>query len=135
MLASNWSHLLRAVTSIVARFIVFLFVIVLVWMTYVYLFAYHPDFLGWAYNKLRPTTVQLFNLIDLWLPDSVKYKVSAGLTDELGPRALFLLLLGGIGEAVLFSVLWSIVGLFRLATSGRSKQAAAPTLKVVGKRA
>ncbi len=133
MLASNWSHLLRAVTSIVARFIVFLFVIVLVWMTYVYLFAYYPDFLGWAYNKLRPTTVQLFNLIDLWLPDSVKYKVSAGLTDELGPRALFLLLLGGIGEAVLFSALWSVVGLFRLATRGRKVDA--PTLKVVAKRA
>jgi len=133
MLASNWSHLLRAITSILARFIVFLFVIVLVWMTYVYLFAYYPDFLGWAYNKLRPTTVQLFNLIDLWLPDSVKYKVSAGLTDELGPRALFLLLLGGIGEAVLFSVLWSVVGLFRLVTRGRVEK---PVLTVVaGRRA
>ncbi len=134
MLASSSSHLMRAATSVLARFVVFLFVIVLVWMTYVYLFAYYPDFLGWVYNKLRPVTVQLFSLIDLWLPDSVKYKVSAGLTDELGPRALFLLLLGGIGEAVLFSVLWSVVGLVRLATGG-GRKAAPPPLKVVGRRA
>jgi hypothetical protein len=135
MLASSSSHFMRAVTSVLARFVVFLFVIILVWMTYVYLFAYYPDFLGWSYNMLRPTTIWLFNLIDLWLPASLKYKVSAGLTDELGPRALFLLLLGGVGEAVLFSLFWSIAGLFRLAMRGRTKAVPAPALKVVGKRA
>ncbi len=134
MLASNWSHVWRAAASVLARFIVFLFVIVLVWITYVYLFAYYPDFLGWSYNMLRPWTVWLFNLNEQWLPNSIKFKVSAGLTDELGPRALFLLLLGGIGEAVLFSVLWTVIGLIRLATGSRAK-AAAPALKVVGKRA
>jgi hypothetical protein len=135
MLASSSSHLLRAVTSVLARFVVFLFVILLVWVTYVYLFAYYPDFLGWSYNILRPWTVWMFNLIEQWLPNSIKFKVSAGLTDELGPRALFLLLLGGVGEAVLFSLFWSIAGLFRLATRGRSKVSSAPALKVVGKRA
>ncbi len=132
MLASNSSHLLRAITSVLARFVVFLFVIILVWMTYVYLFAYYPDFLGWSYNQLRPVTIWMFNLIDLWLPNTVKYKVSAGLTDELGPRALFLLLLGGLGEAVLFSVFWTIMGLARLAMRGKVEK---PALKVVCKRA
>ena len=133
MVTTESSHLLRAVTSVLARFVMFLFVIVLVWMSYVYLFAYHQDFLGWSYNQLRPWTISLFNLIDLWLPDSIKFKVSAGLTDELGPRALFLLLLGGVGEAFLSSVLWSLLGLFRLATRGRGNVAAGPALKVVGR--
>jgi hypothetical protein len=103
--------------SIVVRIIAFFAVIVLVWLSYVFLFAYHPDFLGWCYAKLRPLTIAFYQLIDDRLPESVKYKVSAGLTDELGSRALFLLLLGGLSEAVLLGAYWTLAVLIRFATS------------------
>lgn len=93
------------------RIIGFFIVVLLVWIAYVYLYAYQPDFLGWCFQTLRPITVTLFQWIDVWLPESVKYKVSAGLTDELGPRALFLLVLGGLGELVVMSI---VGGLRRL---------------------
>lgn len=98
---------------LILRIIGFFFVVMLVWMTYVYLYAYQPDFLGWCFEVLRPVTVTLFQWIDAWLPDSVKYKASAGLTDELGPRALFLLVLGGLGELLIMSILGAIRGLIR----------------------
>lgn len=96
---------------LIRRIIGFFIVVLLVWITYVYLYAYQPDFLGWCFQTLRPITVTLFQWIDVWLPESVKYKVSAGLTDELGPRALFLLVLGGLGELVVMSL---VGGLRRL---------------------
>ena len=96
---------------LILRFIGFLVVVLMVWITYVYLYAYQPDFLGWCFQTLRPVTVTLFQWIDAGLPESVKYKVSAGLTDELGPRALFLLVLGGLGELIVMSI---IGGLRRL---------------------
>lgn len=108
------------VLSILLRVTAFMLVIPLVWITYVYLYAYHPDFLGWCYAQLRPVTVWFYQLIDVWLPEAVKYKVSAGLTDELGPRSLFLLLLGGIGEAVVVSVYLSLVALVRRLMHGGS---------------
>jgi hypothetical protein len=102
--------------SILVRIIDFIIVVVLVWMAYVYLYAYQPDFLGWAYSLLRPITIWLYQIVDVSLPEAVKYKVSAGLTDELGPRALFLLVLAGIGHLLVSSVLWIIGSLFRAAT-------------------
>lgn len=95
------------------RIIGFILVVLLVWMTYVYLYAYQPDFLGWCFNVLRPVTILMFQGIDAWLPEAVKYKVSAGLTDELGPRALFLLVLGGLGELLVMSIVGGIRGLVR----------------------
>lgn len=116
------------VLSIILRVIAFMLVIPLVWMTYVYLYAYYPDFLGWCYAQLRPVTIWFYQLIDVWLPDAVKYKVSAGLTDELGPRSLFLLLLGGFSEAVVVAVYLAIAALMRRLIHGgpahsRSRQA------------
>jgi hypothetical protein len=96
---------------LIRRIIGFVIVVLMVWCAYVYLYAYQPDFLGWCFQTLRPITVTLFQWIDVWLPESVKYKVSAGLTDELGPRALFLLVLGGLGELIVMSI---VGGLRRL---------------------
>lgn len=90
---------------LILRLIGFVVVVLMVWITYVYLYAYQPDFLGWCFEMLRPLTITLFQWIDAWLPESVKYKVSAGLTDELGPRALFLLVLGGLGELFVMSII------------------------------
>lgn len=98
---------------LILRIIGFFFVVLLVWMTYVYLYAYQPDFLGWCFEVLRPVTIKLFELIHAWLPDELYYKASAGLTDELGPRALFLLVLGGLGELLIMSIIGAIRGLVR----------------------
>ncbi len=98
---------------LILRIIGFFFVVILVWVAYVYLYAYQPDFLGRAYNMLRPVTTTLFQLIEAWFPESVKYKITAILTDELGPRALFLLILGGLGELLIMSILGAIRGLIR----------------------
>ena len=111
--AGNWF------LSLILRVLDFAIVVMLVWMTYVYLYAYQPDFLGWFYSLLRPITIWLYQIVDVSLPEAVRYKVSAGLTDELGPRALFLLLLAGIGHLIVSTVFWIIASLFRMAT-GRS---------------
>jgi hypothetical protein len=95
------------------RIIGFVIVVLLVWFAYVYLYAYQPDFLGRAYNVLRPVTTSMFQLIETWFPDTVKYKITAILTDELGPRALFLLLLGGLAELIVVTVYSALRSLIR----------------------
>lgn len=99
------------IRAVLARLLLFCLVVALVWITFVWLYALHPDTLGWIYATLRPVTIGLYGLMDTRLPEAIKYKVSAGLSDELGPRALFLLMLGGAIELVLIT-LWQ--GLRRL---------------------
>lgn len=106
------------ITAILARLLLFVLVVALVWVTFVWLYALHPDTLGWIYATLRPVTIWLYGFVDTRLPEAVRYKVSAGLTDELGPRALFLLVLGGVIELVLLA-LWQ--GLRRLTGRGAAK--------------
>ena len=93
------------VGGIVARLALFAVVVALVWIAYVWLYAMHPDALGYIYATLRPVTIWFYGLIDTRLPDAIKYKASAGLSDELGPRALFLLILGGLIETIVLG-LW-----------------------------
>ena len=107
----------RIITGIVARLLLFVVVVALVWIAFVWLYAVHPDALGWIYAELRPVTIWFYGLIDTRLPDAVKYKVSAGLSDELGPRALFLLILGGLVEVIVLAV-WRAVTYF---VPGRSE--------------
>jgi hypothetical protein len=101
MAAEGAGFIGRVVTGIVARLVLFAVVVALVWVAFVWLFAFHPDVLGWIYATLRPVTIWFYGLVDTRLPEAIKYKVSAGLSDELGPRALFLLILGGIMESLL----------------------------------
>ena len=106
-MAQRQSGLLaRIIAGIAARLALFVAVVALVWVAFVWLYALHPDTLGWIYAMLRPVTIWFYGLIDTQLPDAVKYKASAGLSDELGPRALFLLILGGVIEVI-------VVGLWR----------------------
>lgn len=105
-------------TGLLARLLLFVVVVALVWVAFVWLYAMHPDALGWIYAQLRPVTIWFYGLIDTRLPEAVKYKVSAGLSDELGPRALFLLILGGIIEAVVLGI-WR--GLRALGGLGRGE--------------
>lgn len=98
----------RFLLKVLARFVIFFIVVCLVWIAYVWLYAYHADTLGWVYAQLRPLTIWLYGLIDNQLPENLKYKVSAGLSDELGPRALFLLILGGLAELVVLTI-WQLL--------------------------
>lgn len=84
--------------------------IVIVWLLYGYLVAFRLDWLGWIYAKLQPLTNALYALVENYFPDSIKYKFRAAITDDLGQRALFLLLLTAAVELVLYS-------LFRLVKS------------------
>ena len=78
--------------------------IVVVWLLYAYLHAYHLGFLGWSYSKLMPLTNGLYQIVDTWLPGDVKYKIRGAITDDLGQRSLFLLLLTAAVELALYSL-------------------------------
>jgi hypothetical protein len=118
MAASRTGLTGRLAGGLIARLCLFPVVVALVWITYVWLYAMHPDLLGWIYATLRPVTIWFYGLIDTRLPDAIKYKASAGLSDELGPRALFLLILGGIIETVVLG-LWH--GVRALVGPGRDR--------------
>jgi uncharacterized membrane protein len=102
-----------ALIHILVRLMLFVVVTMMVWVLYVYLYAFSPDFLGWCFASLRPVTIWLFSFVDGSLPVDLKYKVSAGLTDELGPRALFLLILAGLSEIILSTLYWMVLAAMR----------------------
>jgi hypothetical protein len=96
--------------------VVLLFLTILVvWIVYAYLHAFRLDWLGWFYSKLLPVTNALYALVETYLPDDVKFKVRGAITDDLGQRSLFLLLLTASVELVLFCVFKLIGALFSLA--------------------
>ena len=77
--------------------------IVIVWLLYAYLVAFRLDWLGWFYVKLFPLTNALYGFVETYFPDDVKYKIRAAVTDDLGQRSLFLLLLTAAVELALYS--------------------------------
>ena len=78
--------------------------IVVVYAIYAYLHAYRLDWLGRAYVKLLPLTNSLYAFVETYLPDDVKYKIRGAITDDLGQRSLFLLLLTASVELTLYTV-------------------------------
>ena len=78
--------------------------IVVVWALYAYLHAYRLDWLGWSYSKLLPLTNGLYALVETYAPSDVKYKIRGAITDDLGQRSIFLLLLTALVELSLYSV-------------------------------
>ena len=76
--------------------------IAVVYAIYAYLHAYRLDWLGSAYSKLLPVTNGLYSLVETYFPDDVKYKVRGAITDDLGQRSLFLLLLTAAVELTLY---------------------------------
>jgi len=92
--------------------------IIIVWVTYAYLHAFRLDWLGWFYSKLLPVTNLLYALVETYLPDDVKFKVRGAITDDLGQRSLFLLLLTASVELVLFCI-FKLVGSFAAFVFGR----------------
>jgi ABC-type Na+ efflux pump permease subunit len=88
----------------IGKVILLALTIVIVWLLYGYLFAFQLDFLGWAYTKLQPLTLQLYALVDSYFPESIRYKFRAAITDDLGQRALFLLILTAAVELTLYAI-------------------------------
>jgi hypothetical protein len=78
--------------------------IVVVYAIYAYLHAYRLDWLGRIYVKLLPLTNALYTLVETYFPDDVKYKIRGAITDDLGQRSLFLLLLTATVELTLYTV-------------------------------
>lgn len=99
-------------SAFIGKTILLALTIVIVWLLYGYLFAFQLDFLGWAYTKLQPLTLQLYALVDTYFPDSVRYKFRAAITDDLGQRALFLLLLTATVELTLYTFYRFVKSLF-----------------------
>ncbi|HRF07808.1 MAG TPA: hypothetical protein PL193_04075 [Xanthobacteraceae bacterium] len=99
-------------TLFIGKVLLLALTIVVVWLLYGYLFAFQLDFLGWAYTKLQPLTIQLYALVDNYFPDSVRYKFRAAITDDLGQRALFLLLLTAAVELTLYCFFRLIKSIF-----------------------
>ena len=77
--------------------------IIVVWAIYAYLHAYRLDWLGWCYVHLQPLTNALYALVETYFPADVKYKIRGAITDDLGQRSLFLLLLTAATELSLYS--------------------------------
>jgi hypothetical protein len=81
-----------------------LLTILVVYAIYAYLHAYRLDWLGRVYVKLLPLTNALYGLVETYFPDDVKYKIRGAITDDLGQRSLFLLLLTATVELTLYSI-------------------------------
>ena len=86
------------------KVVLLLLTILVVYAIYAYLHAYRLDWLGRVYVKLLPLTNSLYSLVETYFPDDVKYKIRGAITDDLGQRSLFLLLLTAAVELTLYSV-------------------------------
>jgi hypothetical protein len=104
------SFLAQLFTKVVLLFLT----IVLVWVIYAYLHAFRLDWLGWFYSKLLPLTNALYTLVETYFPDDMKFKIRGAITDDLGQRSLFLLLLTASVELLLFCIFKAIGGAFSL---------------------
>ncbi|MGE3065542.1 MAG: hypothetical protein AB7K67_08140 [Hyphomicrobiaceae bacterium] len=99
--------------------------IVAVWSIYAYLHAYRLDWLGWFYVHLQPLTNGLYSLVETYFPEDVKYKIRGAITDDLGQRSLFLLLLTAATELTLYS-LFKLVKALLQRLGGRRREGPGP---------
>ena len=102
--------------QLLSKIVMLLLTIVIVWIIYAYMHAFRLEWLGWIYSKLTPMTNALYALVENHFPPDVKFKVRGAITDDLGQRSLFLLMLTAVVELVLFCVFKLIGGLFDLVT-------------------
>jgi hypothetical protein len=78
--------------------------IIIVWGLYAYLHVFHLDWLGWFYAHLLPLTNSLYGLIENSFPSDMRYQIRAAISEDLGQRSLFLLLLTAVVELTLYSI-------------------------------
>lgn len=90
--------------SFLGKVVLLFLTIVLVWVIYAYLHAFKLEWLGWIYSKLLPLTNGLYILVETYLPADVKFKIRGAISDDLGQRSLFLLLLTAVVELTLYSI-------------------------------
>ncbi len=98
--------------------------IVVVWLVYAYLHAYRLDWLGWFYAKLLPVTNGLYAVVETYFPGDVKYKIRGAITDDLGQRSVFLLLLTAAVELTLYSLFKGSKAGIALLAARRAERAA-----------
>ena len=67
--------------------------IIVVWALYAYLHAYRLEWLGFFYDRLTPLTNGLYALVERLFTGDTRYKIRAAISDDLGQRSLFLLML------------------------------------------
>ena len=106
---------LSFIPSFLGKVVLLALTIVVVWSIYAYLHVYRLDWLGWAYVQLQPITNALYTMVETYFPDDVKYQIRGAITDDLGQRSLFLLLLSAAVELVLYSAFRLVKALFRSA--------------------
>ena len=83
--------------------VILLFVTILVvWALYAYLHVYRLDWLGWFYAQLLPLTNALYSLIENYFPGDMRYRIRGAISEDLGQRSLFLLLLTATVELTLY---------------------------------
>jgi hypothetical protein len=97
--------------------------IVLVWSLYAYLHAYRLEWLGWFYAKLTPLTFWLYAVVESLFSGDTRYKIRAAITDDLGQRSLFLLLLTAFVELALYCLFKLARTLVAIALRSRSTPA------------
>jgi hypothetical protein len=97
--------------------------IVLVWALYAYMHAYRLEWLGWFYAKLTPLTNWLYTVVESLFTGDTRYKIRAAITDDLGQRSLFLLLLTAFVELALYCLFKLAKMLLGATRSGASKPA------------
>ena len=102
--------------QLLTKIVLLLLTIILVWVIYAYLHAFRLDWLGWIYSKLLPVTNGLYLLVETYFPDDVKFKIRGAITDDLGQRSLFLLLLTAGVELTLFCLFKLLGGAWRALT-------------------
>ena len=98
--------------------------ILVVWAIYAYLHAYRLDWLGWFYVHLLPLTNALYGLVETYFPADVKYKIRGAITDDLGQRSLFLLLLTATTELSLDRLFKLLRAIDLAAVAGRLRRRA-----------
>jgi hypothetical protein len=97
--------------------------IVIVWALYAYMHAYRLEWLGWFYAKLTPLTNALYGVVESLFTGDTRYKIRAAITDDLGQRSLFLLLLTAFVELTLYC-LFKLVKLLVGAVANRDRKPA-----------
>jgi hypothetical protein len=95
--------------------------IVVVWALYAYMHAYRLEWLGWFYAHLTPLTNALYGLVENLFSGDTRYKIRAAITDDLGQRSLFLLLLTATVELTLYC-LFKLAKAIARAALGRRRQ-------------
>jgi hypothetical protein len=122
--AMNGSHRAPSFLLLFLGHVVLLAVtIVVVWLVYAYLHAYRLDWLGWIYAKLLPVTNGLYAFVETYFPNDAKYKVRGAITDDLGQRSVFLLLLTATVELALYSLFKGVRGGIAFALAQRRGRA------------